>query len=255
MPTSSALNEFAETPDRFSAISPELERFADERVCILQGPTWASVSGIHTDDVEGLVAEVQELVPAHKHAVWWFGPSSEPHDLHARLTALGFGMPHDRAPLLHALATETPPLASPGVDVRKVETFAEYEVAMQVMWDSFETPEERREAERPHLRSSYAAQQKAGVPGTFVAFVDGDPAGVGRSVYSPRGVFLIAGSVLPAFRGRGVYRALVRARWDDAVARGTPGLVTEAKPDTSYPILQRLGFEEVCVIRRLQDPR
>jgi hypothetical protein len=25
--------------------------------------------------------------------------------------------------------------------------------------------------------------------------------------------------------------------------------------DTSYPILKRVGFVEVCTIRRLQDPR
>ena len=55
---------------------------------------------------------------------------------------------------------------------------------------------------------------------------------------SERGVFLIAGSVAPWARGRGVYRALVRARWDFAVAQGTPALVTEALASTSYPILQ-----------------
>ena len=68
-------------------------------------------------------------------------------------------------------------------------------------------------------------------------------------------MFLIAGCVAEWARGRGIYRALVRARWDDAVARGTPALVTEAKPDTSYPILKRVGFVEVCTIRRLDDPR
>jgi predicted GNAT superfamily acetyltransferase len=61
--------------------------------------------------------------------------------------------------------------------------------------------------------------------------------------------------VLEWARGRGAYRALVRARWDDAVARGTPALVTEALPDTSYPILKRVGFVDVCTIRRLEDVR
>jgi len=74
------------------------------------------------------------------------------------------------------------------------------------------------------------------------------------SIPSPRGVFLIAGSAAPWARSRGLYRALVRARWDDAVARGTPALVTQANPDTSYPILKRLGFEDVCEIVRLEDP-
>jgi predicted GNAT superfamily acetyltransferase len=61
--------------------------------------------------------------------------------------------------------------------------------------------------------------------------------------------------VAPWARGRGLYRALVRPRWNDAVARGTPALVTQANPETSYPILRRLGFEEVCEITRLEDVR
>jgi predicted GNAT superfamily acetyltransferase len=90
---------------------------------------------------------------------------------------------------------------------------------------------------------------------TFLARLSGRPCGVGRSVYSDRGVFLIAGCVAEWARGRGVYRSLVRARWNDAVARGTPALVTEAMPDTSYPTLKRVGFVDVCTIRRLEDPR
>src|ERR687885_645438 len=53
------LREYAETPDRFSHVAPgaSVERFADERVCIIQGPTWASVSGVRVEaaGVEALV--------------------------------------------------------------------------------------------------------------------------------------------------------------------------------------------------------
>jgi hypothetical protein len=28
----------------------------------------------------------------------------------------------------------------------------------------------------------------------------------------------------------------------------------QATPDTSYPILKRLGFEDVCTIKRLEEP-
>jgi hypothetical protein len=59
--------------------------------------------------------------------------------------------------------------------------------------------------------------------------------------------------VLQESRGRGAYRALVRARWDDAVARGTPLAVTDAGSQ-SRPILARLGFREICTIRALIDP-
>ena len=48
--------------------------------------------------------------------------------------------------------------------------------------------------------------------------------------FGERGAALFGGSTLPEARGRGAYRALVAARWDDAVARGTPVLVTQAGP-------------------------
>jgi GNAT superfamily N-acetyltransferase len=249
------LREFAEAPDRYTQTSPDVERFADERVCIIQGSTWAAISDVRTDDVEALLAETRARIPAEKNAIWWIGPSAQPADLYERLQALGLRMPEDRADWLYAMASTSPPPESPGVEVRKVDTYEDFELAMQVMWEGFDTPEHRREAERPHLRANFEAQQAAGVPATFVAYVDGAPAGMARSVYSDRGVFLIAGSVRPALRRCGVYRALVRARWDDAVARGTPAMITEAMPDTSYPILKRLGFEEVCIVRRLEDPR
>jgi len=245
------LKEFAEAPDRYTELSSDVDRFADERVCIIQGATWAAVTDVRTDDVEALVAEVRERVPAEKRPIWWIGPSAEPSDLYERLQALGFRTPEDRADWLYAMASATAPPESPGVDVRPVETFDDYLAATQVSWEAFGISQERRERERPHLRATFEARG----PRVFLAYLDGEPVGVGRSVYSDRGVFLIGGAVLDHARGRGVYRALVRARWDDAVARGTPGMIVEAMPDTSYPILKRLGFEEVCTIRRLQEPR
>ncbi len=63
---------------------------------------------------------------------------------------------------------------------------------------------------------------------------------------------LFGGATLPAARGLGVYRALVHARLEDAAARGTPVAVTQAGRE-SRPILERLGFREVCRIRILID--
>ena len=55
---------------------------------------------------------------------------------------------------------------------------------------------------------------------------------------------------LPRARGRGAYRALLRARWDDAVALGTPALITQGG-SMSRPILERLGFERVGEVHML----
>lgn len=252
------LRAFAEAPDRYTQLGPDVERFMDARVCVAQGPTWAAVSDIHVapEEVEALVEEVRALVPAEKRAVWWLGPSAEPTDLADRLQALGFGEPADRVALLHALACATaPPPAPPGVEVRRVESLDEFVTARNIGWEAFAIPQERREHEAAHLETSYEASIHGGGPIGFLAYVDGEPVGVGRSVLSPRGVFLIGGAVLARARGRGAYRALVRARWDDAVERGTPAMITEAVPDTSYPILKRLRFVDVCDIRRFGDLR
>ena len=86
----------------------------------------------------------------------------------------------------------------------------------------------------------------------YLAFADGKPVARASAAFGERGATLFGGSTLPEARGRGAYRALVAARWDDAVERGTPILVTQAGP-MSRPILGRLGFREVCEIRILVD--
>jgi GNAT superfamily N-acetyltransferase len=252
------LREYAETPDRFSAVAAgaSVERFADERVCILQGPTWASVSGVHVeaDEIVRLLAEVRDRVPREKEPVWWIGPSARPADLHARLQALGLRDPRDRAPVLHALTLTHEPSRPDGVAVARIETFEQFQAARELQWDAFDTPVDRRARNRARLREDHEESQRLEIPVGFLATVDGRPAGTALAVPADRGVFLIGGSTAEWARGRGVYRALVRARWDYAVGRGTPALVTHAMPDTSYPILRRMGFEEVCAIRRLEDP-
>jgi hypothetical protein len=250
------LLEYAETPDRFSTVAGAAERYADDRVCILQGPTWASVSGVRVDDPEALLGEVRSRVPAETDPVWSIGPSAQPPNLYERLLALGLHRPRDGADLLHALAlTEPPPEGPPGVEAHEVKTFDDHVAASELRWEAFESPEHRRAVERGRLRESFEESHRAGIPLTFLATLDGRPAATAMSIPSSRGVFLIGGATAPWARGRGLYRALVRARWDDAVRRGTPTLVTHAKADTSLPILLRAGFVEVCRIRRLEDLR
>jgi hypothetical protein len=260
MTISPELRAYAETPDRFAPVieGSSVTRFADERVCIIQGATWAAISGVNVaaDAVPSLLAEVRERIPPDRLQTWWMGPSTRPADLPERLLALGLGEPEDRAGLLHAMVlTEPPDDIPPGVEVRVIDTYEDFAAAREVQWEAFETPEERRAPNRARLREDFDESMELGIPVAFLATLDGRPAATGHLIPSDRAVFLFAGSTAPWARGRGLYRALVRARWDYAVERGTPALVVEATPDTSYPILQRLGFQEVCTIRRLEDHR
>jgi hypothetical protein len=258
--TSSELLEYAEIPDRFTPIAEgsAVTRFDDGRVCIVEGLTWASVTGVEVqeDEVAALVEEVRERVPAEKNCTWWLGPSTRPSDLPDRLGAHGLSEPRDGVSNVLAVILTKEPAAPPGgIDVHAVETFDEYVGARHVQWDAFDVPEERRARQREHLEAEFEEATRFGVPVTFTASVDGKMGATAMALPSDRGVFLIAGATAPWARGRGLYRALVHARWEYAVARGTPALVTQSDPSTSYPILKRLGFEDVCEIRRLEDVR
>jgi GNAT superfamily N-acetyltransferase len=80
----------------------------------------------------------------------------------------------------------------------------------------------------------------------------GEPAAMGIVVFTALGGVLIGGSTHPERRGRGAYRALVRARWDAAAGRGTPRLAIHAGA-MSRPIAERVGFRAVARIDALAD--
>jgi len=76
--------------------------------------------------------------------------------------------------------------------------------------------------------------------------------GTSYAGFGAAGVNLFGGSVLPGARGRGVYRELVRARWQAAVDRGTPALTVQAGR-MSRPICERLGFGYLASVRVFVD--
>jgi GNAT superfamily N-acetyltransferase len=86
----------------------------------------------------------------------------------------------------------------------------------------------------------------------FATFVEGRPVACGGVSFTPYGGFLAGGGTHPDYRGRGCYRALVRARWDAAASRGTPLLAVQAGK-MSKPILDRLGFRQIATVHALVD--
>ena len=80
----------------------------------------------------------------------------------------------------------------------------------------------------------------------YLAMADGKAASIGRLYTHPASHFggLYGGGTRAAYRGRGLYRALVAARARDALALGARYLIVDALP-TSRPILERLGFQHL----------
>ena len=87
----------------------------------------------------------------------------------------------------------------------------------------------------------------------YLAFVEDEAVGCARAIFDPEAVLLLGGGVLEQSRGKGAYKALVLARWEDARRAGTPALAVHAG-QMSRPILKRLGFSRVAEITQLYDP-
>nr|PZN49668.1 MAG: hypothetical protein DIU68_19685 [Chloroflexota bacterium] len=77
----------------------------------------------------------------------------------------------------------------------------------------------------------------------YAVYVDGRPVSSAWIYVLPGSRFgsMWGGSTLPAYRGRGIYTALVAARVQEARRRGLRFLTIDAGP-MSRPIVEKLGF-------------
>jgi hypothetical protein len=255
LPTSSVLSEFAEETNPFLPRSAGTRGVATPRYFAVVGRDWVSVSRVRLgeEEVEEAVAEVRALLPGARSVEWTVGPSSTPAGLPERLRALGFGDPDPpNEPTFAALALDHEPPGVDEIEVRRVESYEDFLAALEIVVEANTFREEDAARMRAKAREEYE-QRRSRPGGEWLAYVDGRPAAAAAAVACERGLYLAGGSTAPWARGRGCYRALVRARWDDAVRRGTPGLVVHAQHGTSRPILERLGFELVCELHELED--
>jgi Acetyltransferase (GNAT) family len=263
---SEEVRRFAEDPGAWGEIRPEsgLRRILTERYCLLLGPvpTFTSISRLRLDpdDVPETIHEVREHVAAagHTAATWWVGSSATPTDLVDRLRT--HGLVPDERPGYEAHATtlvlaEEPPAAPTGVEARRVRDFDEFMLANRIGATAFGGTEEEAAQWEALAEERWQAERAGHAPRVYLACLEGRPAGVGRAIVEDGepAVLMIGGAVLPDARGRGAYRALVRARWDDAAAAGIPALCTHGGA-MSRPILARLGFHAVAEQEILLDP-
>jgi GNAT superfamily N-acetyltransferase len=104
--------------------------------------------------------------------------------------------------------------------------------------------------DRSQLHESILAQLKTApdMIGLFVAMAGELPVSAARVEFLPGTEFagLWGGGTLPRWRGRGIYRALVRYRAELAASKGYKYLTVDASPD-SRPILERLGFSCLAI--------
>jgi len=244
MPT---LAQLAESTAVHLLPQPGYERVVRDEFTYIAGPNNAWVLDPVAADVDWTRAETRRR--GLKLIEWWIGWSA-PAGLADELLERGLEPAND--PVLTGMTCATEPPGAPGVDVRPLEKLEEYLAAVAVDWDVWEVPAEERERRLRTETARFEANQVAGTVHEWAAYDGGAPVGFGRAIDMADGAALMGGAVLPSARGRGIYRALVHARWEYAAGRGTPLLVVQAGR-MSAPILAGLGFESHGEIRLYAD--
>ena len=247
------LREMAEYPNSFGPLGPGDERLETGRFTLCMGAGKRSNTvqrqRFRADEVDDVLAEVRSILRARgrNRTQWEIGSAAEPSNLVELL--LERGVERDTDPYAVAvILTAEPPPGPPEIVARRVETFEEFVAAHAVQEEAFGAPEEEIAESLATLPDRWRDSPNL----MHAAWLDGAVVSAGISAPTPHGLLLYGGATLERARGRGAYRALLRARWDEAVARGTPALMTQAGA-MSRPILERLGFVPIGHVHMLID--
>jgi hypothetical protein len=204
---------------------------------------------LEEERIEDVIGAVREFLTAEgrEKAIWSVSEAARPTGLAEQL--LAFGMrPCDEPGIekRHAemVCLEAPPPGPLGVIAREAETFEEFIGGMLVSVDAFEMSEAVRTTIEERAEQMWASRNDPGSNALFVALEDEDVIAFASARFGRTTVYLGGSGTRPDKRERGAYTALVRARWDAAVERGTPVLTVGAGA-MSLPILERLGFSIV----------
>ena len=220
-----------------------------ERMTLVRWPEWfrASPALLHVD-ASAPVAQVLDEATEHvRHwgsdtLLVWVELDAAPA-LEESLLARGGSLDETVDVFALDLAPGVPELAVPAdVEVAWQRDEATTRDAVRVAMEAFDEgtmPDDDRVRE---LAQEAAVELEAGRTACALAYLAGRPVGSGGLTVADDVARLWGGGVVPAARGRGVYRAVLDARLRRAVSLGaTMGLV-KGRIETSGPILRRAGF-------------
>jgi GNAT superfamily N-acetyltransferase len=206
--------------------------------------------GLTVTDVDAAIDEARTLVREHgrEMLVWLTGPDHPwLGDALARR-----GLRNEDSPgfesVENAMTLVDAPAGDGGedVEVAVVDSFDAFADGTRVELAAFDIPTDGRAKMEAELEERFAEYTTPTNPyRRWNARLEKRVVGTAGAVLGDAGVNLFGGGVLADARGRGVYRALVNARWKLAVKRGTPALTVQAGR-MSRPVLERLGFESIA---------
>lgn len=203
-------------------------------------------SGIGYSDLRGhdplqvIQREIAYFTAIGHDFEWKTYSHDHPADLVAILESAGFDIGEPEQVLVANADETTATEASSSIRVVRLtdpDSLDDYWVVSSQVWGKRPTS---------HLADTLRSDPES--IGIYVAYLDEIPVGSSRSSFHSQSQFsgLWGGTVLPEYRSKGVYRAMVRQRALDAQHFGARYLRVDALP-TSQPILERLGFQSISM--------
>jgi GNAT superfamily N-acetyltransferase len=199
-------------------------------------------SHLDAENVDAAIAEqAAHFRNAHIDVEWKVYSHDLPADLGSRLSMADFVADDAETLMAFDLANDLATGAMPkDIVVRRIDDaqgLADLVAVNAAIWNHGDASRDEMYAQRlldPSL-------------GLYVAYADRQPVAAARLEMPRDRIFagLWGGCTLPAFRGRGIFRAIVAARANEARGRGFRFLNVDAA-ETSRPILERLGFIALC---------
>ena len=222
--------------------------------CISGGDGWTGVIWSDLDPAGAdavIAAQITRFAKLSRPWEWKHYSHDRPRDLPARLLAAGFRRQPAEALLvaeIAELALDVPP--PPGVELRAAVDERGVEALVSVHDEVFG---EDHSALGEALLAGLARRPPTAA--AVVAWAEQTPIAAGRVEFHRGTDFasLWGGGTVPAWRGRGVFRALVARRASLASAEGFRYLQVDASPE-SRPILERLGFIELATTTPFTHP-
>jgi hypothetical protein len=236
--------EFPEMPGRWEVLHfPGVRAHGTPQASHLIG-NLVGVSTLTADNADAVIAQVRDFFAARDHTVgWWVNPSSTPGDLVSRLEAAGFAKVIEQAGQV-LTNMELAIKVNPAVTVHQA-THEDRAALIRVYATAYPLPEELAAVCTDVLPLATGGRH-------YLAFLDGveEPVAVASMFPFPKSTVAVmqGAATLNAYRGNGVYTALMAKRLADARDMGLEAAILQADRTTSAPICANLGFEEVCSI-------
>jgi GNAT superfamily N-acetyltransferase len=230
-------------------IPKDIEFINNDEMIVIKNPNSNSVYAnkvVMFDVTENVDKRIEDIFSFYHNLPfsWWVGSNTHPQNLNERLKLKGFKLIDTYIGLALSLDDWERKNIDIPYDIKHAETIEDIREHVTVgseIWGYSDA------TVKSLINQRFTYVQMPSKRGGFIVVKD-DKKGIAHSNwrYSHNGeiLYLNGSGVLPSYRKRGVYQALISKRLNEAKEAGCKWVTVQARKGTSEPILRKLGFKK-----------